>query len=68
MLVCWHEDPQKRPTFYELTEMMNDVVYKLQQGIDGGALLHEHYEPPRSSATTPVAYPKLNSSPFITNV
>ncbi|VBB27794.1 unnamed protein product [Acanthocheilonema viteae] len=41
---CWMEDPKRRPTFFELTEMMQDVVRQLRRGVSGGALLDSHYE------------------------
>ncbi|EFO25953.1 TK/Met protein kinase [Loa loa] len=41
---CWMEDPKRRPTFFELTEMMEDVVRQLRRGVSGGALLDSHYE------------------------
>ncbi|CAG9535237.1 unnamed protein product [Cercopithifilaria johnstoni] len=41
---CWMEDPKCRPTFLELTEMMEDVVRQLRHGVPGGALLDCHYE------------------------
>uniref|UniRef100_A0A183EGV6 Protein kinase domain-containing protein n=1 Tax=Gongylonema pulchrum TaxID=637853 RepID=A0A183EGV6_9BILA len=71
MLVCWMEDPQRRPTFFELTEMMEDVVEQLRRGVPGSALLNSHYErvSPRSSATTPISYSKLNvSGPAVTDL
>lgn len=70
MLVCWMEDPQRRPTFYELKEMMQDVVCQLRQGISGSSLLNNHYErvSPRSAATTPIAYTKPIAGPIITDL
>ncbi|KAK6110868.1 Protein tyrosine kinase family protein [Brugia pahangi] len=41
---CWLEDPKRRPTFLELTEMMEGVVRQLRRGVSGGALLDGHYE------------------------
>lgn len=55
MRQCWMEDPKRRPTFFELTGMMEDVVRQLRRGVSGGALLDSHYE--RVSArsfTTPL--------------
>ena len=60
MLLCWLEVPERRPTFNELKEMMEDVVDQLKKGISGTSLLNNHYERVcnRSAATTPVSYPK----------
>ncbi|VDP14727.1 unnamed protein product [Onchocerca flexuosa] len=41
---CWMEDPKRRPTFFELTEMMEDVVRQLRRGVTSGAFLDSHYE------------------------
>uniref|UniRef100_A0A8R1TU38 Protein kinase domain-containing protein n=2 Tax=Onchocerca TaxID=6281 RepID=A0A8R1TU38_ONCVO len=41
---CWMEDPNRRPTFFELTEMMEDVVRQLRRGVSSGAFLDSHYE------------------------
>uniref|UniRef100_A0A915PJ03 Protein kinase domain-containing protein n=1 Tax=Setaria digitata TaxID=48799 RepID=A0A915PJ03_9BILA len=52
---CWLEDPEHRPAFFELTEMMEDVVRQLRRGVSGDELLDSHYE--RVSArsfTTPL--------------
>lgn len=38
------EDPNRRPTFFELTEMMEDVVRQLRRGVSSGAFLDSHYE------------------------
>ncbi|VDM45393.1 unnamed protein product [Toxocara canis] len=70
MLVCWMEDPKRRPTFYELKEMMQDVVSQLRKGVSGNGLLNNHYErvSPRSVATTPIAYTKPVAGPIITDL
>lgn len=62
MLVCWIEDPKRRPTFYELKEMVEDVVYQLQQGAPGNSLLNNHYErvSPRTVGTTAIDYSMHN--------
>uniref|UniRef100_A0A0R3RVJ8 Receptor protein-tyrosine kinase n=1 Tax=Elaeophora elaphi TaxID=1147741 RepID=A0A0R3RVJ8_9BILA len=55
MRQCWMEDPTCRPTFLELTEMMEDVVRQLRRGVSGGALLDSHYERVSArSVTTPL--------------
>ncbi|KAM3725644.1 Tyrosine-protein kinase [Dirofilaria immitis] len=42
---CWMEDQKCRPTFFELTEIMEDVVQQLRCGVSGdGVLLDSHYE------------------------
>uniref|UniRef100_A0A0M3JVD2 C-Met/RON-like tyrosine kinase (inferred by orthology to a C. elegans protein) n=1 Tax=Anisakis simplex TaxID=6269 RepID=A0A0M3JVD2_ANISI len=68
MLVCWNEDPNRRPTFHELIDMMQDVVSQLRNGAPGNSLLTNHYErvSPRSAATTPIAYPKPIAAPVTT--
>ncbi|VDM95388.1 unnamed protein product [Thelazia callipaeda] len=72
MRPCWTEDPQCRPTFCELTEMMEDVVRQLRRGISGGALLDSHYErvSVRSFATSPTVTNNLDSTsdPVITDL
>ncbi|VDK79026.1 unnamed protein product [Litomosoides sigmodontis] len=66
---CWMEDPKCRPTFLDLTEMMEDVVLQLRRGVSGGALLDSHYE--RVSArsfTTLATNSRSNSGTIITGL
>lgn len=63
---CWMEDPKCRPTFPELTEMMEDVVRQLRRGVSGGALLDSHYERVSARSFTALATNSRASSGTIT--
>lgn len=67
---CWMEDPKCRPTFFELTEMMGDVVRQLRRGVSNGVLLDSHYErvSARSFTTSLTTNSRTSNDTIITDL